>query len=141
LNADLVDPSFSSSGGFGGEVTGLQLNVDFSEAGYTPGTLGIPFGDLVIHDYSSLPQVNGLTVRELLQNANVLLGGGTVGYTIGDAFTLAEQLNGSFEGGTPAQFAQDHLQVAIQPVPEPGTLSLLGIGVATLIMRRASSRD
>ncbi len=61
LNADLIDPTSSASGIFGGEVLALRFNVDFSDAGHTLGALGIPFGNLMIHDYPSLPAVNGLT--------------------------------------------------------------------------------
>lgn len=59
LNADLVDPTTSASGLLGGEVLGLRFNVDLSDAGYT-GSLGLRFGDLIIHDYTGLPQCDDL---------------------------------------------------------------------------------
>ncbi|HEX3486708.1 MAG TPA: hypothetical protein VHT51_16740, partial [Micropepsaceae bacterium] len=43
LNATLVDPTSSSSGIFGGQVVGLRFNIDFSEAGFTLGSSGVPF--------------------------------------------------------------------------------------------------
>ena len=75
LSATLVDPTSSGSGVFGGEVVALRLNVDFSDAGYMPGLLAVALGDLVIHDYAALPEINGLTVRQFLDQANVTLGG------------------------------------------------------------------
>ena len=88
LLADLVDPTSTPAGIFGGEVLALRLNVDFSDAGYTRGSQGIPFGDRVVHDYSPIPLINGLTVRQVLANANTLLGGGDTGYSIEDASQL-----------------------------------------------------
>jgi hypothetical protein len=145
LIADLVDPTSTGSGIFGGEVTALRLNVDFSDAGYVLGSQTIPFGDLVIHDYAPLPQANGLSVRPFLGQANSLLGGNSIApYSISFANTLVQELNASFsEGQFVSDFAQDHLQIApaAQPVPEPATLSLLGIGVTAVIMRRITRRD
>ena len=143
LVADLVDPASTAAGIFAGEVLALRLNVDFSDAGYTLGSLGIPFGDFVFHDYSQIPQVNGLTVRQVLAQANTLLGGGASGYSIADANSLVMNLNTSFDQ-EPSEFAQNYLQVAgdttSQTVPEPATLSLLGIAAAARATRRRRSR-
>ncbi|HEX3486142.1 MAG TPA: hypothetical protein VHT51_13855 [Micropepsaceae bacterium] len=65
LNATLVDPTSSSSGIFGGQIIGLRFNIDFSEAGYTLGSSGIPFGDLVLHDLTGA--VAGLNGEDLSQ--------------------------------------------------------------------------
>jgi hypothetical protein len=71
--------------------------------------LGIPIGDLVIHNYTALAQVNDLTVRQFLGQANVLLGGGAVGYSASEATLVAGEINYSFNEGQVSQFAQDHL--------------------------------
>src|SRR5258707_14019237 len=53
LDSNLVDPTSTASGAFGGEVTALKLNIDFSSAGFTLGTSGIPFGNLVLSNFST----------------------------------------------------------------------------------------
>jgi hypothetical protein len=137
LNTDHVDPLSSASGVYGGEVAALHLNIDFSDAGHTLGALGIPFGDLVIHNYAAIPQVHGLTVRQVLAQADTLLGGGTVGYSVSAADILVNELNSSFASGQIiSQFAQNHLRIVTQAVPEPTTLGLLVIGVVALAVRR-----
>jgi hypothetical protein len=117
LNADLLDPTSSASGVFGGEVTALHLNVDYSDAGYMLGSLGIPFADLVIHDYGPIPQVNGLSVSQVLAQAEILLGGGSLGYSFTAANELIGNLNASFSfdlntaQNSVSQFAQDYLRI------------------------------
>ena len=71
--------SSSASGTFGGEVLALRLNIDLSDAGYTLGNLGIPFGDLQLHSFTAQPLLNGLSVRQFLADVNTLLGGGHAG--------------------------------------------------------------
>jgi len=109
LDATLDDPTTSASGAFGGEVVTLQLNVDFSDAGFITGTAALKFGDLTICN-SGVTALNGATVRQFLAAANQLLGGGTSTYgTISDLQPIASKLNGAFLDGTPSTFAQASL--------------------------------
>jgi hypothetical protein len=112
LNADLIDPTSTSSGLFGGWVLALQFDVDFNDAGYLTGTAGIPFGDLVLVDLTLYPEFNGLTIREFLMHTNSRLGGDPP-YTYDDIAALTDDVTRAFEGGTPTQFAQDHLRIVI----------------------------
>lgn len=111
LNGNTLDPITTASGAFGGAVLALQLNVDFSDAGLLPGTSGLRFGDLILENFSTLPALDGLTVRQFLGDVNVLLGGGSTTFTIADmANTLALQdLEDSFSNGYASDFAEAHL--------------------------------
>ena len=104
LNADLIDPTSTSSGAFGGEVLALTLNVDFSTL------LGgsVPFGNLSLCGMSP-SSLNGTTVSGFLGLVNTLLGGGSNGYTIAELAPILSDLNSAFDGGAASTFAQDHL--------------------------------
>jgi hypothetical protein len=104
LNADIINPTTTSSGAFGGEVLALELNVDFSSTFASTHLCGMADTSL-----------NGMSVSSVLAIANTLLGGGSNGYTIAAISTLASDLNGAFSGGTPSTFAQDHLYVGACP--------------------------
>jgi hypothetical protein len=52
LNTSLFNPPSSSAGSLGGEVAGLELNVNFSHPGHTLGTAGNEFGDLTFYGFS-----------------------------------------------------------------------------------------
>jgi len=134
LNSNLLDPTTSSSGAFGGEVVGLKLNIDFSDAGVTLGTSGIPFGNLILTNFSgTLSNLDGLTVRQFLGDLNTLLGGGSSIDSIPDLYPISQNLNGSFDGGVVSTFAQDHLEAPTSSVPESGsTLLFFGLGAAAL---------
>ena len=106
LSGDLIDPSSTSSGAFGGEVLALTLNVDFSA--YTGGTSGIAFGGLTLCGLSTM-SLNGTTVSGFLALANTLLGGGSNGYSITELTPIAAELNNAFTTGAPSTWAQDHL--------------------------------
>ena len=116
LTADLINPLSSSSGIFGGDVLALKLNVDFADAGVTAGTSSTRFGDLLLCGFSTLPALNGLTVRSFLAAANTALGGGSALYPISTLDSVANALNLAFVGGTASVFAQDHLFVGSCPI-------------------------
>jgi CSLREA domain-containing protein len=113
LNADLVDPTSTASGVFGGEVLALRINIDFSDAGWTAGSTGLKFGDLTLCGITSGP--SNITVRSFLDVANTALGGGTTPYTIDDLTLLTQELNSSFNSGAPSLFAQEHLFNGVCP--------------------------
>ena len=48
LDSNLLDPTSTSSGDFGGQVLALQLNVEFANAGTLKGNAHIRFGDLTL---------------------------------------------------------------------------------------------
>jgi hypothetical protein len=109
LNADLLDPSSSASGVFGGEVVALKLNVDFSAAALIGGTSGLSFGDLMLRGFSSQPSLNGMTVSGFLAVANTVLGGGAAPFTPPELASIALELNTAFFIGIPSTLAQTHL--------------------------------
>lgn len=150
LNADLLDPTSSSSGVFGGQVLALRLNVDFNDAGYLAGTSGAPYGGLVLTDMVidigngnvvDMSALNGLTVRQFLGLADRQLGGGGGPYDFQPMSFVTQQIAAAFEGGTPTQFAQDHL---VSPIPEPSSalMALTGVTIAAgwATRRRGANR-
>jgi hypothetical protein len=141
LNGSFLNPISTVSGALGGEVLGLEFNVDFSDAGFLVGTSGIPFGDLILSGFSphsSLRPVNGLTVRQFLGVMNTLLGGGSSVITIDDLDTTLGDVNGSFFAGQPSQFAQDHLFAPTVPEPSSWVLLLLGFFALGALRLRAA---
>ncbi len=68
LDVDLVNPSSSNSSVFGGQVLALQINVDFSAQNITGNG---PIGALVLCNV-------GVTVNQVLADANTVLGGGAL---------------------------------------------------------------
>lgn len=75
LDGDYIDPSSTPAGDFGGDVVALALNVAYSDAGLLGGTSSTLFGDLVLTNLTTLPLLNGMTVRDFLALDNELLGG------------------------------------------------------------------
>ncbi|MBU3666095.1 MAG: hypothetical protein FGM15_09520 [Chthoniobacterales bacterium] len=96
LTADLVDPTNSSSGVFGGQVLALKLNIALSDGGATPAGLG----DLYYKNPGDA--LSGFTVRQILAAAENALGGGPLptGYTYALLSTLCDNLNLSWHNET-----------------------------------------
>jgi hypothetical protein len=109
LVADLIDPTSSSSGAFGGEVAALKLNIDFSDAGLLTGTSSVAFGNLTLCGFTTLSALNGVTVRTFAGEVNTLLGGGTASYSVTDLEPITAELSASFGAGSVSSFAQDHI--------------------------------
>jgi len=135
LDSSVLNPISTSAGAFGGDVLGLEFNVDFSDAGFLPAASGIPFGNLLLEGFSTtLPQLDGLTVRQFLGDMNTLLSGGSSIVSIDDLGTILSSLNASFSDGMPQQFAQDHLVAPTvgTPTPEPSSRAILIAGLLGL---------
>jgi hypothetical protein len=113
LTADLVDPTSTSSGSFGGIVVALTLNIDFSDANIIAGSSNL--GDLRICGFSLLPAVNDQTVRQFSTTANTILGGGAGAFGAEEAAAVANLINNAFTDGNPSSFAQDHLVIGTSP--------------------------
>lgn len=108
LNTDLVDPTSSSSGVFGGQVLTLQLNVDFSAAGL-PHADDQEIGDLKLCNTGT--SLDGMTLSQILAVANTVLGGGSLpsGFTVSTLNDLITDLNESFDNCNPDGWAQENI--------------------------------
>lgn len=118
----------------GGDVTALELNVAFSNAGLL-GTSSVPFGDLVLTNFTGgLSEFSGLTVSEFLALAETCLGDGSCPSGAGNVDGLAGNLSFSFALGTVTAFADDHLTLlaTTASMPEPSSLLLLAPGLAII---------
>jgi PEP-CTERM motif len=147
LIADLLDPVHTASGALGGEVLTATLNVTFSEDGLLAHPTGVPFGDLLLQNLDSLPgdpsfgngvgpeiaELDGMSVRDVLADANALLGGAASPFTPQDLFVVLNDIDMSFNGGPVSGFAAQYLALPEgSTVPEPSTWAMLLIGFAGL---------
>jgi hypothetical protein len=137
LGAFTDDPASTPSGVYGGDVTALALNVNFSDKGLLPGTSSIPFGDLLLMGFSgSLSGLNGISVSSFLTLNETALGGGSTGYAISDLDPYLQQVNGSFATGVVTTFAADHLEfppdITNATTPLPAALPLFATGLGAL---------
>jgi hypothetical protein len=122
-------------------VLALQFDVDFSKAGFLLHPSGIPFGSLVLQNFSTLPALNGLTVSQFLADANTCLGGGSCIESIGVMDTVTVDLTDSFLGGivhppvtsNGVDFStQVNLALPPSAVPLPAALPLFATGLVGL---------
>ena len=110
LTADLLDPASSAAGVFGGEVATMRLNIAFGDAGVIKGTTGLLLGDLHVCALTGTQApLNNLTVRQIQDQANSLLGGGPASVSVTDMFTVTNEIDMSFNGGPVSTFAQQSL--------------------------------
>ena len=137
LGALTDDPTTTPSGVYGGDVTALALNVDFSAFGLLPGTSSIPFGNLLLMGFSgTLSGLDGMTVSTFLTLNETALGGGSIApFVITDIDPVLQQVNASFALGEVTTFATDHLEFAsslIPATPVPAALPLFATGLGGL---------
>ena len=149
LTLDQGNPTTTASGEFGGDVTALALDVNFSDFGVLHGTSTTPFGNLLITGFnpnSALFGLDGMSVRTFLVLVETALGGGsTDGYTLDDLDSIAAQIGGGFEDGNVSDFANEYLEcpgTCTAATPLPGALPLFagGLGVVALLARRRKSK-
>jgi uncharacterized repeat protein (TIGR01451 family) len=109
-----LNPTSTSSGVFGGDVTGLRLDVDFSDAGLLPGASSANFADLTLCNISDLPGLDGMTVRQVEALAEGILGGGDTTYTPAQIDTDVSRLATAFVSGEVTDMAS-HLVIGACP--------------------------
>ncbi len=108
LNVQLVNPTSTSAGVFGGQVTALKINVKFSEEGVTATSSG-PMGGLKIANTGT--SMDGKTIAEVLAIAETVLGGSGLpsDYTLPGLNELVTKLNEGFDNGHLSSWAASHL--------------------------------
>jgi hypothetical protein len=143
LTGSTIDPESGLTGVFGGDVTALALNVDFSAAGLL-GTSSTPFGNLLLTGLiGTQAGLNGTSVSGLLALSETALGGGTTAYSIADLDNIDMVASGAFEEGAVNDFATNNLELptvtvtpSLTPLPAALPLFASGLGALGLLARR-----
>jgi len=100
LEESAVDPGseFTGGGVLLGQVVALTLSVGFDVCDEDFSPSDIPLGDLVVCDTSSI--FEGWTVGEVLNEANLVLGGCSQSYSPSDINDVVSSINENFVDGT-----------------------------------------
>ena len=139
LTSDQLDPTTTVSGVFGGDVTALALDVDFSNFGVLHGTSSVLLSNLLLTGFTASDAfLNGMSVSDLLAIAEAELGGSSTLYDLAEIDSITAQITGAFEDGVFTQFATDHLEVPPSETPVPAALALFagGLGMVGYLSRR-----
>lgn len=94
LDKNYTNPQSTKAGVFAGQVVALKMNVAFSDAGKI-GTGPVKLGELIVN----AGHLAGKTVYEVLEIANIALGGGTTPYTITQLNEAVTAINENFKDG------------------------------------------
>lgn len=108
LKADAVNPTSTAAGVLAGQVLALELNVAFSDAGKLKCK---GFGKLKLCNFKN-NDLNGLTVQDILDIANGVLGGGPLPglfSSLSQLNNLVTKLNESFDDCDISWWAWKHL--------------------------------
>jgi hypothetical protein len=136
LDGSSVHPTSTASGVYGGDVTGLALDVDFSVAGFLHGTSTTHFENLLLTGFTgSVAGLNGQSVSDLLAIAEIELGGGPVTYSFADLDPIVASTSDAFSAGDVLDFATAHLELPTAPVestPLPSAALLFSSGLVIL---------
>lgn len=95
LTGNLTNPTSTSAGVLGGQITALTINVYFDSAGVI-GPNPQKLGNLVF----SSGTFAGMTVYQFLAIANQALGGASTGYTFSQINDAATKINENFDNGS-----------------------------------------
>jgi hypothetical protein len=131
FDTDLVDPTSTAAGQFGGDVAALKLNIDFSDKGVTPHNASVRFGDLHLFALT-LTGLNGLSVRDFAGVVNTAIGGGTTGFTIADLDSVAKRAQRSLW-----RRLRRHLRAGASPSPDR-LRTRIGLRLAAALRTRSA---
>ncbi len=106
LTGNVIDPTWTSAGELAGQVVALQINLDFSGAVLAA---SVDLGSLRVCNYGDVPALNNMTIQQVANLANFILGGGFAAITPEQAALALGDINNAFRAGAPSTFAQANL--------------------------------
>jgi hypothetical protein len=109
FNQSSINATSSSAGILGGEVLSLALNVGFDNADPAFASSAQPLGQLVVSDGFCA----GMTVQQVLDEANLVLSGGASSFTPAQIQNCTLQINKNFLNGS---VDNGHLACVVAPV-------------------------